>query len=56
MVSVEQKDTTKPKKGRREDLLLAASKENTKDPPKSYVSPNSAIREGGFKLRVHAYS
>ena len=45
MVSVEQKDTTKPKKGRREDVLLATSKENTKESPKSYVSPNCAIKE-----------
>ena len=36
MVGVEPKGTTKPKTGRRKDLFLAASKENTRD-----LSPGS---------------
>ena len=45
LVGVEPKDTTKPKIGRRNDLLLAASKENTRDLSQSNVSPNSKIGE-----------
>ena len=37
-VGVEPKDATKPKNGRRKDLLLAASKENTRDLSQSSVS------------------
>ena len=54
-MDVEPIDTTKPKIGRRKDLLLAACKENTGALSQSSVSPNSKIREV-FKLRVHAYS
>ena len=43
LVDVEPKDTTKPKIGRRKDLLLAASKGNTADLSQSSVSPNSKI-------------
>ena len=43
MVSVEPKDTTKPKSGRRKDLLFAARKENPRDLSQSSVSPNSKI-------------
>ena len=45
LVSVEPKDTTEPKMGRRKDLLLAASKENTRYLSQSSVSPNSKIGE-----------
>ena len=45
LVGVEPKDTTKPKIGRRKDLLLAASKGNTGDPSQSSVSPNSKSGE-----------
>ena len=46
MVSVEPKDTTKPKIRRRKDLsLLVASKENTGDLSQSSVSPNGKIGE-----------
>ena len=55
LVGVEPKDTTKAESGRRKDLLLAASKENTRDLSQSSVSPNSKVGEV-FKLRVHAYS
>ena len=42
MMDIEPKDTTKPKIGRRKDLLsLAASKENTGDLSKA-VSPQTA--------------
>ena len=41
MVGIETKDTTKPKIGRRKNLLLAARKENTGDLSQSTVSPNS---------------
>ena len=41
LVGVKPKDTTKPKSGRRKDVLFAASKENTGDPSQSTVSPNS---------------
>ena len=45
LVGVEPKDTTKAKSGRRRDLLLAASEENTRDLSQSSVSPNSRIGE-----------
>ena len=55
MVTVSSKDKTKPKIGRRKDLLLfAASKENTGDLCQSSVSQKSEIES--FKLRAHAYS
>ena len=41
LVGVEPIDTTKPKMGRRKDLLLATSKENTGDLSQSSVCPNS---------------
>ena len=47
-MGVEPKHTTKPKCGRRKDLLLAASKENTRD-----CSPEQQ-HSGRFKLRVDA--
>ena len=54
LVSVEPKDTTKPKIRRRKDLLLlAAGKENTGDLAQSSVFLNSWR---SIKLRVHAYS
>lgn len=40
MVGVEPKNTTKPKTGRRKDLFLAASKENTRALSKA-VSPGT---------------
>ena len=40
LVGVEPKDITQPKTGRRRDLLLAASKENTRDLAKT-VSPQT---------------
>ena len=43
MVSVEPKDTTKPKSGRRKDLLLAVSRENTGDISQSCVSLNGKV-------------
>ena len=45
LVGVEPKDKTKPKIGRREDLLLAASKVNNGDLSQSNVSPKSKIGE-----------
>ena len=45
MVVVEPKDTTKPKMGRRKDLLLAASKESTEDLSQGSVSLNGKIGE-----------
>ena len=46
MAGVEPKDTTKPKIGRRKELLLiAASKENTGDLSQSSVSRNNKIGE-----------
>lgn len=45
LVGVQPKDTTKPKIGRGKDLLLVASKENTRDLSQSSVSPNSKIGE-----------
>ena len=46
LVGVEPKDTTKPKIGRRKDLLLlVASKENTGELSQSSVFPNSKIGE-----------
>lgn len=53
-VSVKQKDTSKPKCGRRKNLSLTASKHNTKD-----ISPNSVSQQQNwesFKLRVHVSS
>ena len=44
-VGVEPKDTTKPKSGRRKDLLLAVSKENIGDLSQSRDSANSKIGE-----------
>ena len=44
LVGVEPMDTTKPKIIRK-DLLFAPSKENTRDPSQSNVSPNSKIGE-----------
>ena len=41
LVGIEPKDTTKPKSRRRRDLLLATSKENTRDLSQSSISPNS---------------
>ena len=41
LVGVKPKGTTKPKSGRKKDLLLAASKENTEDLAQSSVFPNS---------------
>ena len=55
MVTVEPTGTTKPKMGRRKDLLLAVSKKNTRDLCQSSVSPEQQ-NWGSFKLRVHAYS
>ena len=46
MEGVETRDTVKTKVGRKKDLLLAASKENTRDLSQSSVSPNSKIGEG----------
>ena len=43
MVGVKQKDTTKPKSGRKEDLLLAGNKENTGDPSQGSVSPTAKL-------------
>ena len=45
LVNVTPKDTAKPKVGRRKALLLAASKENTRDLSQSSVSSNSKIGE-----------
>ena len=45
LVGVELKDTTKPKTGRRKDLLLAASKENIMDLSQSSVSPDGKTGE-----------
>ena len=45
MVGVEPKGTTKPKTGRRKDLFLAASKENTRDLSHSSVFLNSKTKE-----------
>ena len=43
LVGIEPIDTTKPKTGRRKDVLLAESKENTGDLFQSNVSLNSKI-------------
>ena len=52
---VEPKDTTKPKIGRKKDLLLVASKEDTTDFfPKHCLPEQENWRT--FKLRVHAQS
>ena len=59
MVDIESKDTTKPKSRRKKNLLLAASKENTRDFPQSTVSLNSKIANGTciFNKRIGmAYS
>ena len=45
VVGIEPKDTTKPKSGRRKDLLLAARKESTGGLSQSSVSRNSKIGE-----------
>ena len=45
LVGIKPKDTTKPKIGRRKDLLLAATKENTGGLSQSSVSSNSKIGE-----------
>ena len=45
MVSAEPKDTITPKIGRRENLLLAASKENTRDLSQNSISRNNKIGE-----------
>ena len=45
LVGTEQKDTTKPKSGRRKDLLLAARKEITGDLSQSSVFLNSKTGE-----------
>ena len=45
MVGVKPKDTTKPQIGKRKDLLLAASKENSRDLSLSNVFPNIKIRK-----------
>ena len=42
---MEPKDTTKPESGRRKDVLLSGSKENTGDLSLSSSSPKSKIRE-----------
>ena len=54
LVSVEPKCTTKPKRGRRKDLLLAASKGTPEVFPKAVPPPIAKL--GIFKLRVHAHS
>ena len=43
LVVIKPIDTTKPKIRRRKDLLLAASKQNTRDLSRSRVSLNSKI-------------
>lgn len=43
LVGVEQKDTSKKESGRRKDLLLVATKENTGDLSQSSISPSSKI-------------
>ena len=45
LVGVEPKDTTKPKIGRKKDVLLALSKENIEDFSQTSVSPRSKIGE-----------
>ena len=45
LVCVGPKDTTKPKIWTRKDLLLAASKENSRDLSLSNVFPNIKIRK-----------
>ena len=45
LVGMEPKDTTKPKIRKRKDLLLVASKEDTRDVSQSSVSPKSKIGE-----------
>lgn len=51
------KDTTKPRIGRRKDLLLVSHKENMEDLSQS---PKQCLPEqqnwGSFTLRVYAYS
>ena len=48
LVSAEPKDTITPKIGRRENLLLAASKDNTRDLSQNSVSRNNKIGEVFF--------
>ena len=45
LVIAKPRDTTKPKTGRRKNLLLAVNKENTEDLSKGNLSPNSTIWE-----------
>ena len=55
LVGVEPKDTTKPKIGRRKDLLLAVRKENTGDLSQSSVSLNSKTGEVLSQEYVHIH-
>ena len=55
LVAVEPKRTTKPKTRGRNDLLLSASKENTRDLSQSSVSLGWQ-HWGCFKPRIHAFS
>ena len=55
MVGVGPVDTTKPKMGRRKDLLVFASNEENLGIFLKAVSSETAKLES-FKLRVHAYS
>ena len=45
LLIVKPRDTTKPKTGRRKNLLLAVNKENTEDLSQGSFSPNSTIWE-----------
>ena len=54
LVGVELEDTAKPK-SRRKDLLLATSKEKTRDLSQSKISLNSKIGEVLTKLYVHIH-
>ena len=49
MVGIEPNDTTKTKSVRRKDLLLPASKENTRDLSQNNISLKSKIREVSAK-------
>ena len=53
MVAVKPKDTAKAEIGRRKDLLLAASKENTGDLSQSSVSLSSKTGEVLSKGYMH---
>ena len=55
LVGIEPKDPAMPKSQRRRDLLLAVSKENTRDLSQRSLSLNSTTG-GHFKLREHASS